>query len=198
VVNNVETLVNVPWIVERSGAAFAALGTAHSNGTKALCLNAGFAHAGIVEVPFGVNLRDVIQDWGATPCRADELAGVLLGGPLGSFLAPEDCEVTLCWEALAQRGLRLGRGGLLAVRRGTDLAALARHLLEFAAHASCGRCVPGRAGSAEAYRLAEQDLIGNAARIRGLLAGMSESSPCRVGRGLAGPIEALLARVAPA
>ena len=197
VVNDVETLVNVPWIVERGGAAFAALGTAHSNGTKALCLNAGFAHSGIVEVHFGVNLRDVIQDWGATPCRADELAGVLVGGPMGSFLSPEDCELTLCWEALARRGVRLGHGGLLAVRRGADLAALTRHLLRFAAQESCGRCVPGRAGSAEAHRLAEQDLVGHAARIRELLAGMSESSPCGFGRGMPGPIEALLARVTP-
>jgi NADH:ubiquinone oxidoreductase subunit F (NADH-binding) len=198
VVNNVETLVNVPWIVERGGAAFAALGTAHSNGTKALCLNAGFAHPGIVEVPFGANLRDVIQDWGATPCRADELTGVLLGGPMGSFLAPEDCDVSLCWQALAKRGVRLGHGGLVAVRRGTDLAALARHLLHFAAHTACDRCVPGRADSAEAHRLAEQDVFGHAGRIRELLARMSEASPCNFGRRMPGPIETLLARVAPA
>jgi NADH:ubiquinone oxidoreductase subunit F (NADH-binding) len=198
VVNNVETLVNVPWIVERGSAAFAALGTPHSNGTKALCLNAGFAHPGIVEVPFGVNLRDVIQDWGATLCRSDELAGVLVGGPMGSFLAPEDCDVTICWEALAKRGVRLGHGGLVAVRRGTDLAALARHLLTFAANESCGRCVPCRAGSTEAHRLAEQDLVGHAAAIRELLALMTETSLCGFGRGTPGPIEALLARVAPA
>jgi NADH:ubiquinone oxidoreductase subunit F (NADH-binding) len=197
VVNNVETLVNVPWIVERGGAAFAALGTAHSNGTKALCLNAGFAHSGIVEVPFGVDLRDVIQDWGATPCRAEELAGVLLGGPMGSFLAPEDCEVTLCWQALAQRGVRLGHGGLVAVRRGTDLAALVRHLLHFAAHGSCGNSATGGASSAEAYRLAEQDLIGHAGRIRELLAGMREDGARSFGGSTPSPIEALLARVAP-
>ena len=197
-VNNVETLVNVPWIVERGGAAFAALGTPHSNGTKALCLNAGFAHPGIVEVAFGANLRDVIQDWGATACRADELAGVLIGGPMGSFLAPEDCDVTLCWQALSERGVRLGHGGLVAVRRGADLAALARHLLRFAANESCGRCVPCRAGTAEAHRLAEQDLVGHAPALRALLALMSGASLCGFGRGVPGPIESLLARVAPA
>jgi NADH:ubiquinone oxidoreductase subunit F (NADH-binding) len=195
--NNIETLVNVPWIVERGASAFAALGTAASNGTKALCLNAGFAHSGIVEVPFGANLRDVIQDWGATPCRADELAGVLLGGPLGSFLAPEACDLALCWKALAERGVRLGHGGVVAVRRGTDLAGLARHLLRFAANESCGRCVPCRGGSAQAHRLAEQDLIGNAGRIRALLGLMREASLCGFGRGIPGPIETLLARVAP-
>jgi NADH-quinone oxidoreductase subunit F len=198
VVNNVETLVNVPWIVERGGAAYAALGTPRSNGTKALCLNAGFANAGIVEVPFGANLRAVIENFGATPCRSDELAGVLVGGPMGSFLAPEDCDVAICGEALAERGVRLGHGGLVAVRQGSDLAALARHLLRFAADESCGRCVPCRAGSAEARRLAEQDLAGHAARIRELLALMTTASLCGFGRGVPGPIEALLARVAPA
>jgi len=198
VVNNVETLVNVPWIVERGGAAFAALGTQHSNGTKALCLNAGFAQPGIVEVPFGTNLRDVIQDWGATPCRSDELEGVLVGGPMGSFLAPEASDVTICWKALAERDVRLGHGGLLAVRRGADLAALARHLFAFAADESCGRCVPCRAGSAEALRLADEDLVAHAPRLRELLATMSAASLCGFGRGVPGPLEALLARVAPA
>jgi NADH-quinone oxidoreductase subunit F len=198
VVNNVETLVNVPWIVERGGAAFAALGTPHSNGTKALCLNAGFAHPGIIEVPFGVNLRGVIQDFGATPCRADELAGVLVGGPMGSFLAPEACDVTLCWRALAERGVRLGHGGLVAVRQGSDLAALSRHLLRFAADEACGRCVPCRDGSAEAERLAEQDVLAHGGRIRELLALMSTASLCGFGRGIPGPLETLLDALAPA
>jgi NADH:ubiquinone oxidoreductase subunit F (NADH-binding) len=195
--NNVETLMNVPWIVERGAGAFAALGTPASNGTKALCLNAGFAHPGIVEVPFGVNLRDVIQDWGATPCHPDELEGVLLGGPAGSFLAPEACDLTLCWKALAERGVRLGHGGAVAVRRGTDLAWLARHLLRFAADQSCGLCAACHGGSAEAHRLAEQDLAGNAGRIRALLATMRQASACGFGRSIPGPIETLLTRVAP-
>jgi NADH-quinone oxidoreductase subunit F len=197
VVNNVETLVNVPWIVERGGAAFAALGTEHSNGTKALCLNAGFAHPGIVEVPFGANLRDVIQDWGATACRAEELEGVLVGGPMGSFLAPEACDVTLCWQALAERGVRLGHGGLVAVPRGADLAALVRHLLAFAADESCGACVPCRAGTAEARRLSDEDLVANAPRMRALLATLGAASLCGFGHGVPGPLETLLARVAP-
>ncbi len=195
VVNNVETLVNVPWIVERGARAFAAIGSEASNGTKALCLNVGFAQPGIVEVPFGIPLREVIQDWGATPCRSDELAGVLAGGPMGSFLAPEDCDVVLCWQALAKRDVRLGHGGLVAVHHDADLAALARHLLGFMAAESCGRCLPCRAGSASAHRLALEDLPAHAAAIRERLALMREASLCAFGRATPGPVEALLTRI---
>jgi len=196
VVNNVETLVNAPWIVERGGAAFAALGSEHSRGTKALCLNAGFAQPGIVEVPFGFPLRRLIEDWGATPCRDDELAGILMGGPMGSFLAPGDCDVAICNTALAERGFTLGHGGLVAVPRGADLAALARHLLAFVAHESCGRCLPCRAGSARAHGLAQRDLVANAGEIGDLLALMRDTSLCAFGRETPRPLQALLARLA--
>jgi NADH-quinone oxidoreductase subunit F len=196
VVNNVETLVNVPWIVERGGGAFAAIGTQHSNGTKALCLNAGFASPGIVEVPFGVSLRGVIEDFGATACDASELEGVLLGGPMGSFLAPAACDVALCWAALADRGIRLGHGGLVAVPRGADLAALARHLIGFVAAESCGRCTPCRAGSARAVRLAMEDSGANASALRAVFGVMRRASLCAFGRETPGPIEAVLARTA--
>jgi NADH:ubiquinone oxidoreductase subunit F (NADH-binding) len=194
VVNNVETLVNVPWIVERGGAAFAAIGTKHSNGTKALCLNSGFASPGIVEVPFGWLLRDVIQDWGATSCDESELAGVLVGGPMGSFVTPRECDVALCWAALAERAVSLGHGGLVAVPRGTDLAALARQLLGFVAVESCGRCLPCRAGSARALQLAHGDLRGNAPAIRSVLDLMHAASLCAFGRDTPGPVQALMER----
>jgi NADH:ubiquinone oxidoreductase subunit F (NADH-binding) len=195
VVNNVETLVNVPWIVERGAQAFTAIGTPASNGSKALCLNSGFAQPGIVEVPFGMNLQDVIQNWGATPCRSDELAGVLTGGPMGSFLAPEACDVTICWQALAERGVRLGHGGLVAVRHDADLDALVRHLLGFMAEESCGRCLPCRAGSAAAHRLAEAGLATHADAIRDQLALMREASLCAFGQATPDPVETLLARL---
>ncbi|MEN8158749.1 MAG: NADH-ubiquinone oxidoreductase-F iron-sulfur binding region domain-containing protein [Myxococcota bacterium] len=192
VVNDVETLVSTPWIVERGADAFAAVGTSASNGTQALCLNAGFAQPGIVEVPFGTKLLDVIQNWGATPCRSDELAGVFTGGPLGSFLPPEACDVVICRETLAERKVRLGRGGLVAVRRHHDLAGLVRHLLSFLADESSERCQPCRTGSSSAHRLAEEDPIGNAAAIRGCLATMRAAGLCAFGLDAPGPIETLL------
>ena len=94
--------------------------------------------------------------------------------------------------------MRLGHGGLVAVRRGSDLAALARHLLRFAADESCGRCVPCRVGSVEAQRLAEEDLLAHVGKIRELLALMSTASLCGFGRGIPGPLETLLDALAPA
>jgi NADH:ubiquinone oxidoreductase subunit F (NADH-binding) len=192
VVNDVETLVSIPWIVEHGAAAFAAIGTSASNGTQALCLNSRFAQPGIVEVPFGTKLVDVIQNWGATPCRSDELAGVFAGGPLGSFLAPEACDVVICREALAERRVRLGGGGLVAVRRHDDLAGLVRHLLSFLADESAGRCEPCRTGSASAQQLAEEDPIAHAAAIRDYLASMRRSGLCAFGLDAPSTVETLL------
>jgi NADH:ubiquinone oxidoreductase subunit F (NADH-binding) len=192
VVNNVETLANVPWIVERGAEAFAALGTPASRGTKALCLNATFPRPGVVEVPFGVSLRTVIEAAGGLPCDSAHLAAVLVGGPMGSVLLPEECDVPVCYAAMADRGIELGHGGLVGVPRGADLAALAVHLLGFMADESCGKCVPCRAGSARALALARSDWRGNAASIDRTLSVAAEASLCAFGQAMPAPIRRLL------
>jgi NADH:ubiquinone oxidoreductase subunit F (NADH-binding) len=197
VVNNVETLANVAWILERGPDAYARLGTPSSRGTKAICLNAGFRAPGIVEVPFGTTLRDVIERGGETPCTRDALEGVLLGGPMGSFLRPEQCELAIDFDALHAAGVELGHGGLVAIPRGADLAALARHLLEFMADESCGRCTPCRAGSARARaafaRGARDAERGELAR---LFDAMQSASLCAFGRATPRPVRALLRALA--
>ena len=190
VVNNVETLVNVPWIVLRSGAAFAALGSGRSPGTKALCLSRGFVRPGVVEVPFGLSLRSVIEGVGQTPCRRDVLEGVLLGGPMGSFLRPEETGVPIDTDEMAARGIALGHGGLVAVPAGTDLRGLARHLAAFWREEACGRCLPCRAGS----RRVDAALAAGARleAVAPLLAQSREASLCGLGRLAPDPIETLL------
>jgi NADH:ubiquinone oxidoreductase subunit F (NADH-binding) len=86
IVNNIETLVNIPWIVERGGAAFRRLGTADSPGTKAFCFNQGFARPGIVEAEFGLSLRELVETHGGGSRDGQPLAGIVLGGPMGSIL----------------------------------------------------------------------------------------------------------------
>ncbi len=196
VVNNVETLANVPWILERGAAAYAAIGTAGSRGTKVICLSAGFAAHGAVEVPFGMRLRDVIERAGATRCTRDALEGVLLGGPMGSFLRPEACDLALDYDAMHAAGHELGHGGLVAIPAGTRLAALAQQLLDFMADESCGRCTPCRVGSRRARgAFAERGRDGRE-EMSSVFALMEATSLCAFGRNTPRPVRQILAALA--
>jgi NADH-quinone oxidoreductase subunit F len=184
VVNNVETLVNVPWIVARGSQAYRALGTHASPGTKVICLDHGFARPGLVEVEFGTKLRHVIETLAGGGAGGRPLAAVVFGGPMGSVLAPERWDEPIAYGP----GSRMGHAGLVAVSADADLTALLRHWLEFMAAESCGKCVPCALGSRRALELqAEPE------RLRELLALISDTSLCGFGQLLPGPVLDLLA-----
>jgi len=192
VVNNVETLVNVPWIVREGPEAHRALGQPDAPGTKALCLNAGFAYPGVVEVEFGTSLRAVIEGDGGGGAEG-RLAAVALGGPMGRVLLPDEWDVPIDPDAMRRQGVELGHGGLVALPEGTDWRALLVHWLRFMADESCGRCVPCRLGSRRAQQLAEELAVpGDAPALRSLLHLMRETSLCAFGQELPLPAERLL------
>jgi len=195
VVNNAETLVNAPWIVRNGPDAFRALGTRASRGTKAISLNAGFARPGLVEVEFGVKLRDLIEGAAGGARDGGTLAAVALGGPMGSVLLPHEWDVPVCYEALGARGIELGHGGIVALPEGLDFRALARDWLAFMADESCGKCVPCRVGSQRAMRLvgartreADTDLLQ-------LLDVISAASLCTFGQSIPAPVRTILTRL---
>ncbi len=190
VVNNVETLVNVPWIVRRGPEAYRALGTSASPGTKALCLNAGFARPGIVEVEFGSPLRRVIEDEAGGGAGGVPLDAVALGGPMGSIVLREEWDVALDYAALHERGIELGHGGLVALPRGTDWIALAEHWLRFMADESCGKCVPCRIGSQRALESVRPPAARG--RLASLLRTIEATSLCAFGQSLPRPVRQLL------
>lgn len=195
VVNNVETLVDIPWIVEHGAEAYRARGTPACPGTKALCLNHGFARPGIVEVEFGTSLRAVIEGAGGGGRDGAPLAAVLLGGPMGSVLAPDAWDVPVCYSAMADRGIGLGHGGLVAVPEGADFGALLVHWLEFMRDESCGRCVPCRVGSRVALEAARRPPDAERdATLRRLFDVMAQGSLCAFGQEMPGPMRALLDR----
>ena len=191
VVNNVETLACVPAIVARGGDWFASLGTAASSGTIALCLNAGFARPGIVEIEFGTPLSTVLDEagHGAGSCRLDAL---LLGGPMGSVVLPKDWDAPVCYDALSARGLRLGHGGMVALPEGADVRGLLLHWLAFMRDESCGRCAPCRLGSERAHAWLESAPRGadDTALLR-LFDVMEQASLCAFGQLLPGPMREL-------
>jgi NADH:ubiquinone oxidoreductase subunit F (NADH-binding) len=154
VVNNVETLVNIPVILERGAEAYAARGTEYSSGTKALCLNSGFERPGIVEVEFGISLREVIDEAGGA-AGGMQLEAVMIGGPMGSVLAPEKWDAPVCYGHMNSRDIQLGHGGLVALTEETNYAAVLAHLIQFMKDESCGKCVPCRLGSKYAWDLVQ-------------------------------------------
>jgi NADH:ubiquinone oxidoreductase subunit F (NADH-binding) len=192
VVNNVETLANVPIVLAMGAERYARLGSAACSGTKVLSLNAGFARPGLVEVEFGTPLRAVIEEAGGTA-----LAAVVVGGPMGSILGPDAWDVTICYAAMAERGIQLGHGGLVAVLEGTDFADLLRHGLRFMSDESCGRCAPCALGSRAALALANGKLDAHArAELVRLFGVMEQASLCAFGQLVPGPLRALLERCA--
>jgi NADH:ubiquinone oxidoreductase subunit F (NADH-binding) len=193
VVNNVETLANVPWILRRGPAAYRALGTRTSPGTKALCLNAGFARPGIVEVEFGESLRRVIEEEAGGGRSGAPIDAVALGGPMGSIVPREAWDVPLDPAQLRERGVELGHGGLVALPRDTDWLAVAEHWLRFMADESCGKCVPCRLGSRRALEQVRD--AGVRGRLAELLDTIATTSLCGFGQGVPRPVLDLLRRV---
>lgn len=195
VINNVETLANVPFIVADGGAAFARLGTPESRGTKALCLNRGFARPGIVEVEFGLPLRAVIDDLAGGSRDGQALSAVLIGGPMGSVVEPDAWDLPVCYEEMRRRGIELGHGGIVAVPQDADFRGLLAHWIRFMADESCGKCVPCRLGSQCAARAlhAGDDQAQTRRRLDELFTAMEQGSLCAFGQSMPRPMRQLIA-----
>jgi formate dehydrogenase iron-sulfur subunit len=145
-VNNVETLVAVPWIVRHGAGAYRALGTAGSPGTKVLSLSSLFRRPGLYEVELGTPLREVVEQLGGGV--DGELRGVLVGGPLAGILPPRLLDTPLDFEAMRGVGCEVGHGGVVAIDEHTSIAELVHHVFRFGAYESCGKCTPCRVGAA--------------------------------------------------
>jgi NADH:ubiquinone oxidoreductase subunit F (NADH-binding) len=193
VVDNVETLVNVPWILEHGPAEYTALGTKASPGTKAICLNQGFANPGILEIEFGRSLRDVIERDAGGAAHGKKLEAVLIGGPMGSVALPNQWDVPICYEAMKQHNLNLGHGGLVAVPEGTNMRTLFLHWIEFMAEESCGKCVPCRLGSRQALEVAQTaDASNSREQLERLFDVMAQGSLCAFGQQMPVPMSEML------
>lgn len=155
VVNNVETLAAVPWILTHGGAAYAARGVPGQTGTKLVCLSERFAKPGCYEVEFGTSLRRVVEELGGGLRNGARPAVVQVGGPLGGFLSVDDLDVPMTDRDLAGRGAALGHAGLVAFDADIDPMEVLRYLWRFADAESCGACSPCRIGTRRGLNLAE-------------------------------------------
>jgi len=145
VVNNVETLVNIPEIVLKGGAAYARIGTANSSGHRLFCVSGHAVHPGVYEFPFGVSLRYVIEAAGGVG-GTGKLQAVLLGGAAGSFLSPDELDTPLTFEDTRAIGATLGSGVIMLFDDSVDLRQILLRIAEFFREETCGKCVPCRVG----------------------------------------------------
>ncbi len=156
VVNNVETLVNVGWIVRQGGEAYAKLGIGKSRGTKAVSLNERFARPGMYEVPFGMPLRKILEDLGGGLKEGRPIKAVQVGGPLGGVLPSSLLDTPLGFDELDAVGALLGHGGVVAWDDRVDARDIAVHLFEFCDAESCGKCFPCRIGGRRGLEIAKR------------------------------------------
>jgi len=146
-VNNVETLANVPHIINRGVEWYTSIGTPDSTGPKLFCLSGHVKHRGLYELPLGVPLRELIYDHASGIASDKKLKAVIPGGSSTPMLTPDQLDITMDFESLLAAGTALGTGGVIVMDEDTCMVDVARRLTRFYAHESCGRCTPCRAGT---------------------------------------------------
>jgi NADH-quinone oxidoreductase subunit F len=202
VVNNVETLANVPHIILDGGRAFASIGTAQSTGTRLFCLSGCVQSPGVYEAPFGTTLREVIgMAGGLHPGRT--LQAVLLGGAAGTFVRPDELDLRLTHEDTRAAGTTLGSGVVLVVDDAVDLRDLVLRIARFFRDESCGQCVPCRVGTIRQeealHRIVSAGRGNGIARELALLddvgAAMKDASICGLGQTAYAAVESAITRL---
>ena len=158
--NNVETYATVPWIVNHGADAFSAMGTATSKGTKIFSLTGKVRNSGLVEVPMGATLREVIFDIGGGMQEGHEFKAVQLGGPSGGCLPAELLDTPIDFENLTKYGAMMGSGGMVVVDETTCMVDFAKFFFKFTAEESCGKCVPCRVGTQRMLEILERITAG--------------------------------------
>ncbi len=193
IVNNVETLANVPSIIQQGGEQYARIGTEKAKGTKILSIVGKVKHPGLYEVPLGTDLRKVVFDMAGGPPAGKKIKAVQVGSPFGNFIPADKLDMTLDPETLIQMGSMIGSGVIVVLDKASCLVDILRHLLTFFVEESCGKCVPCREG---VFRMEEHmlNIYNGTATLKDLeilndLAEVARDfSLCGLGGGAAGPI----------
>ena len=194
VVNNVETLCNIPLVARAGADAYHAL-SPHSPtaGSKLVCFNERFARPGVYEVAFGTSTRELCEDVAGGLLDGHAISALQIGGPLGGILPASQLDTPFDFAELDAVGCMLGHGGIVAFDESTDMRALATHLLHFGAAESCGKCFPCRIGLRRAHEMFAGDARVDREKLEALLEALELGSLCAHGGAMPAPIRSLLA-----
>ncbi len=191
--NNVETYANVPWIINNGATAFAAIGTKTSKGTKIFSLTGKVVNGGLIEVPMGTTLRQVIFDIGGGMLPGRHFKAVQLGGPSGGCLPASLLDEPIDFESLVAAGSMMGSGGMVVVDDSTCMVDFAKFFLKFTAEESCGKCVPCRVGTTRMFEILQRVSEGRATLddidlLESLADDVAEGSLCALGGSAPNPV----------
>ncbi len=192
-VNNVETLANIPVILQKGGEWFSSIGTSHSTGTKVFALAGKIKNVGLIEVPMGTTLREVIFDIGSGIIDDRTFKAVQTGGPSGGCLTEKDLDTPIDFDSLLRAGSMMGSGGMIVLDEEDCMVNVAKFYMEFIVEESCGKCTPCREGTKRLHELLQKITEGNGTMkdldtIRELSIMIGDASLCGLGQTAPNPV----------
>lgn len=193
VLNNVETYANVPMIISNGSMWFKGIGTEKSPGTKAFALTGSVKNTGLIEVPMGTTLREIVFEIGGGVKDDVPFKAVQIGGPSGGCLVTSNLDVSLDFDSLKKLGAMIGSGGLVVMDENTCMVEVARFFMNFTQNESCGKCVPCREGTNRMLEILEDIVSGNGTKesipiLEELGAAITDTSLCGLGKSAALPV----------
>ncbi|MCX6081815.1 MAG: NADH-quinone oxidoreductase subunit NuoF [Chloroflexi bacterium] len=195
--NNVETYAVVPQIILNGADWYASMGTEKSKGTKTFAIAGDVINTGLIEVPFGITLRDVVFEVGGGIKDGKQFKAIQTGGPMGGCLTAEHLDLPLDYEALTAAGSMMGSGGLIIMDHETCMVDMARFFMEFTQDESCGKCTPCRVGTRRILEILEKICAGEGKpgdieRLEDLCFEVAKNSLCGLGQGAPNPVISML------
>ena len=192
-INNVETFANVGWIMANGGAAFSAMGTENSKGTKVFALTGKIKKGGLVEIPMGKTLRDVIYGIGGGVRDNKEFKAVQMGGPSGGCIPANLLDTVIDYRALGATGAIMGSGGMVVMDESTCMVGMAKFFLDFTANESCGKCVHCRIGTKRLQEILTRIVNGEGKEgdvelLEELCLGIKDGALCGLGQTAPNPV----------
>jgi bidirectional [NiFe] hydrogenase diaphorase subunit len=192
-INNVETFANIVPIIARGAEWYASIGTAKSKGTKVFALTGKVKNNGLIEVPMGITLREIVEDLGGGPPEGAQIKAVQTGGPSGGCIPAEHLDTPVDYDSLGQLGSIMGSGGMVVMDDSTSMVEIAKFYMEFCKDESCGKCVPCRAGTVQMHQLLEKIIARQAtsadvAKLEELCDLVQKTSLCGLGQTAPNPV----------
>lgn len=196
-INNVETFANIAPIINKGAEWYASFGTEKSKGTKVFSLTGKINNNGLIEVPMGIPLRQIVEEMGGGAPDGRKIKSVQTGGPSGGCISAEHLDTPVDYESLTKLGSIMGSGGMVVMDDSTNMVEIAKFYMEFCMEESCGKCVPCRAGTAQMFHLLEKIAQRKAtardlARLEELCDMVRNTSLCGLGQTAPNPVMSTL------